>query len=193
MQQAEIIVPIEEKRVGFGKRFGGYFIDAVILILLSIIFSAVGSSFIDPYVETLVQEQLANNPNADQMPEFVETITRYSMTIGFVGNIVGMLMSLMELLTGASPGKMILRMQIAHPDGKRGNIGLWAPRWLLKQFAGILSLVSMFLGMKILGTVGSILGVVFFFGCFFALSQKKQALHDIIAKTAIFNNEDITD
>ncbi len=37
-----------------------------------------------------------------------------------------------------------------------------------------------------LSRLGGLLGVVAFFGCFLALGEKKQALHDLIAGTAVY-------
>jgi uncharacterized RDD family membrane protein YckC len=36
-----------------------------------------------------------------------------------------------------------------------------------------------------------LVSLVFFFGCFAALGDKRQALHDIIGKTAVYKKSDI--
>ena len=40
-------------------------------------------------------------------------------------------------------------------------------------------------------TVGQVWGLVIFIGCFFVLGAKRQAIHDLIAKTAVFKKSDI--
>ena len=41
-------------------------------------------------------------------------------------------------------------------------------------------------GIEMLGTVGVGLGLIVFIGCFFALGSGKQALHDMVLKTAVY-------
>jgi uncharacterized RDD family membrane protein YckC len=43
---------------------------------------------------------------------------------------------------------------------------------------------------KITGSFVGIIGLIIFIGCFFVLGKKKQALHDIICKTAVYNKSD---
>jgi hypothetical protein len=37
-----------------------------------------------------------------------------------------------------------------------------------------------------LATLGNLAGLIFFVGCFFTLGMKRQAFHDMIAKTAVY-------
>ncbi|MBL6869106.1 MAG: RDD family protein, partial [Flavobacteriales bacterium] len=44
---------------------------------------------------------------------------------------------------------------------------------------------------KITGSFVGIIGFIIFIGCFFVLGEKKQALHDIICKTAVYKKSEI--
>ncbi|MFN8366608.1 MAG: RDD family protein [Candidatus Kapaibacterium sp.] len=191
MEPAEI--PIEEKRVGFGKRFGAVIIDGIIVLLLSVIIGMALSSTIDPFVDELVTKQLEEMPSGTELPEFMNTFMHYSVMFGVVGSALGFVYSLMELLTGASVGKMILGIVVAQENGKRGNIAVWGVRWILKQGSGILSFIGTVLAMKMLSNFSGLIGLVYLVGCFFVLGVKRQAFHDMIAKTAVFEKEDITE
>lgn len=191
MEPAEI--PIEEKRVGFGKRLGAVIIDGIIVLLLSVIIGLALSSTIDPFVDELVTKQLEEMPSGTELPEFMSSFMHYSVLFGVVGGAIGLVYSLMELLTGASVGKMILGIVIAHENGKRGNITVWSIRWILKQSSGILSFIGTVLAMKMLSNISGLIGLAYLVGCFFVLGAKRQALHDMISKTAVFEKEDITD
>jgi len=59
-------------------------------------------------------------------------------------------------------------------------------RALLKYSGTILALLAGVTSVAILGTIGSIAGLIIFIGCFFVLGDKRQAIHDLVAKTAVF-------
>ena len=74
-------------------------------------------------------------------------------------------------------------LQVANADGSAGNMKLYLLRWTLKNSGSILNLV--------LPVISSLASLVFFFGCFATLGEKRQALHDIIIKSAVYKKDDI--
>ena len=98
---------------------------------------------------------------------------------------------LIEGLTGITLGKLILGIKVANQDGTVAATGSLITRWAVKASGNILTLLGGILSISILGTIGGLLGLVIFIGCFFALGAKKQALHDLVAKTAVFKKSDI--
>jgi uncharacterized RDD family membrane protein YckC len=50
----------------------------------------------------------------------------------------------------------------------------------------VLAILALFSGIHVLATLGSLAGLIIFVGCFFTLGVKKQAFHDMIAKTAVY-------
>ncbi|MES2765477.1 MAG: RDD family protein [Bacteroidota bacterium] len=189
--------PIQELRVGFGKRFGAYLVDILFIALLSGIISfalPIKDTFLWKEVgvglekqRTEMEEKGMPDDQIDMSIGIAETFAQ----IGILAGIVGLLYSLVELFTGSSPAKHIFGIIAAHENGTQGNLGLWGARWFIKSSSSILSVIGMLAGVELLGTTGSIVGVLFLVGCFFALGEEKQALHDKIAKTAIFHKEDI--
>lgn len=190
--------PIQEVRVGFGKRFGVYLLDGLIVLLLAGILSMVL-----PVKETFLwknyqaemdkqtaqmEEQMGENQEAmDMAMGFTETMGVFTILI----SLVSILYSLVEFFTGASPAKHMFGIVAAQPNGAPGNTALWGTRWFIKHSSTVLSVLGIILGVSILGTIGSLVALVFIVGCFFALGEEKQALHDKIAKTAVFHKEDV--
>ena len=81
----------------------------------------------------------------------------------------------LEGFTGQTPGKMILGITVANMNGEKASID----KLLLRAF------------IKITGSFVGIIGLIIFVGCFLVLGEKKQALHDIICKTAVYKKSDI--
>jgi len=113
--------------------------------------------------------------------------------IGLIsGLVIGyFLYSLIEAFTGASPGKMVLGFKVGNDDGRTGNTNLYLKRWVVKNASSVFSILALVTGLVFLQPLGSLIGIVMFFGCFLALSAECQALHDKIAKTAIYNKQDL--
>ena len=88
--------------------------------------------------------------------------------------VIGLAYTLIEAFTGASPGKRVMGLQVARADGSAGDTSLYLLRWALKNSGSILQFV--------LPIVSSLASLVFFFGCFAALGDKCQALHDTICE-----------
>jgi uncharacterized RDD family membrane protein YckC len=168
-------------RIGFGPRFGATVIDTVFIGLMAV-----------PLIRLGIRSSISSF-----MTLWFESTGQYDED-GFLllGFVVGLLISmlayialdllygLIEALTGASPGKRIMGLQVAHEDGSKGDIQLYLLRWTLKNSGKLLTFI--------LPGISSIAWMVFYFGCFAALGEKKQALHDRIAKSAVYKKADIT-
>jgi len=116
--------------------------------------------------------------------------TTYLVMIA-LSNSTGLLYSLIEAMTGASPGKMILGLQIAYEDSSEGDMNLYMKRWVLKNLSGILGLLYITFGILILNSIGGFVSILFITGCFFVLSDRKQGFHDIMTKSAVFRKADL--
>ena len=115
---------------------------------------------------------------------------------GLFGAIAGIIVAaylifvvyfLLEGLTGYTLGKLILGIRIANDDGTKAGVGKLLYRYLVKNSGYVLALVALFTGVHALATLGNVAGLIIFVGCFFTLGVKKQAFHDMIAKTAVYN------
>jgi uncharacterized RDD family membrane protein YckC len=192
--------PIQELRVGFGKRFGAWILDLFIVMLLAGIFS-----YIIPIRETKMWNDVESKMEAEMKKqeeaagrEFTDEEKELSTMIGEGTALVmlfffptRLLYSIVELFSGSTFGKHMLGITIANSNGQAPSMALKAARWFISYSAVILIVLGIVTQIDLISTVGNILGLLTFVGCFFALGEQKQALHDKIAKTAVFHKEDI--
>lgn len=167
-------------RIGFGPRLGATLLDIVFTLLLCAPVLVLGAG-----------AGIAAALGLDAMmgAEESEAFALMGVTAGMIGSILvcglfATLYTLIEAFTGASPGKRAMGLQVAHADGSQGNTQLYLLRWALKNSGSLLNFL--------LPAISSLVSLVFFFGCFAALGEKRQALHDIIAKSAVYKKADIT-
>ncbi|MFN3194831.1 MAG: RDD family protein [Chlorobiota bacterium] len=165
-------------RVGFGRRLGAYFID----FLFTIIIYAIAMTVTGAIDEIMKIEDIFNN------------INKY-MVVVQDATLLGVLFSLLyystEIFFSASPGKMILGIRIGQENRHIASISNLVIRYLLKHSSAILSALSLIVLLPILSSLSSILQLLIVVGFFFTLSVKRQALHDILSKTAVYYKENI--
>jgi uncharacterized RDD family membrane protein YckC len=165
-------------RVGFGRRLGAYFID----FIFTIIIYAVAMSVTGAIDEIMKIDDIFNN------------INKYMLVVQDA-TLLGVLFSLLyystEIFFSASPGKMILGIRIGQENRHVASLSSLVTRYLLKHSSAILSALSLIVLLPILSSLSSILQLIIVVGFFFTLSVKRQALHDILSKTAVYFKENI--
>lgn len=174
-------------RVGFGRRFGAYMLD----LLIALVFGG--------FIASFVGEDLAQTFFADQIVEIDSLMGMFAnsdidmeafmlKTFGYSA-AVSLLIVVFFILEGAlgqSPGKMLLQIVNTNTDNTvPGAEKLWL-RAALKYGSTLLSLIGGLVGLTFVGTIGSLWGFVIFIGFFFAFGDKKQTIHDMLAKTAVY-------
>ena len=171
-------------RIGFGKRLLAVLVDVVILVVLVMILSPLLGGILGG----LAGGAAGGGDAGMGLGALMGSVTAFIV----VAPIISILYFLVEGFTGYTLGKFILGIRVGTADGKKADISLYLLRYALKNIGTIFTMVAGFVGISMLGTVGSILSLVFFVGCFFALAEKKQALHDIIVKTAVYPKADVS-
>ncbi len=155
-----------DKRIGFGPRLGAWLIDAVVVCVAIVLIGPVlGGLF-----------------GAAAMSEAARQTGDSAAQGAAAGGLIGFLV---EGITGYTVGKIALGLRVGSADGTLAPMQKLLIRFACKHVhfvLGVLGLVTF----SALGTLGSVLGVVAFFGCFAAPGDKKQALHDMIAGTAVY-------
>lgn len=171
-------------RVGFGRRLGAYLLDFLAIMIFG------------TFVGMFFGEELTIIFFSDQIDEFERSAAQFeSLGLGdymegwlniIAGvSVTGLILIVMEGVMGQSIGKILLKIINTNVDGTKASGGkLWL-RSLLKYGASILSLVGGMVGIAFLGTIGSFWSLVIFVGFFFAIGDKKQTIHDMIAKTVV--------
>ena len=163
------------ERKGFGIRFGAFLIDLVILIIIQAIISFI-----------LIGSLNVNFGTSTPTAVSAEDLGKIRMA-SIVSGLLMLAYWSLEIFRAQSVGKMALGMRIGNAAGTvPADTGTLAMRYAVKNSPGIVNLLAALSGVTALGYVGGALGLVFFIGCFFALGQSRQALHDMIAKTAVY-------
>lgn len=174
-------------RIGFGRRFGAFMIDLVITVSFGVLLYMIAGTALSSMFHATVEASLSAEAANENMVGFMETF----VVFGIGMTLISFVYSFVELLTGASPGKHVLGIIAAHADRKQGNISLYATRWAVKNSSTLISVLALVTSINALSTISSIVGFIIFIGFFFMFGEKRQALHDIIAKTAIYQKEDV--
>ncbi len=177
-------------RVGFGKRFAAWLIDVVIysaalLIVLSI--TGIFGVYLEQFSSIIgagMEGGIADPNTIAEMEAIGYEITMYS-------TVLGILYYSLEVIYGASLGKMMLGLRIANSNRTWASINTLIVRASLKNISMVVNVLFLVTSMTLVSTFGSIFGVIAFIGCFVVLSEKKQALHDLIAKTAVYYKAEI--
>ncbi len=190
---------LQQKRIKFGRRFGAYMLD---YLAISIIVAILAPFLLDVFVpisKTVMESQVtAEEVNAmDQLPDiggysFLELMIRFT-AMGLISNLVTIVYFLMEAFLGAAVGKLLLGIRIAHESGVKAPMGQLFWRYALKASASVIALISALNPGIILGSINSLWSIAFLVSCILALTEKRQALHDMIAKTAVYWKRDLDD
>ncbi|HKK51691.1 MAG TPA: RDD family protein [Myxococcota bacterium] len=183
MMEGEAIMSEATNRIGFGPRAGAVLIDmglsfiggTLIAILFGGVLGAGASSLAGPG---------AGSDSVDLAAIFGFIA---GGTIGMT--VFGVLYNLIEAFTGASPGKRVLGLVVGSAEGTAATQGTLMARYAVKNAQLLIALLAIVA--PILAPLSPLAGLVVFGGCFAALGVGRQALHDMIVKTAVYARRDL--
>lgn len=160
------------ERAGFGRRVRAFALDVILILIVTSV------------ANFLTGERDATDPSG---PHYLSDPTRLMAGVGLYVASIQLLYCLIEGVTGASPGKMILRMRIRDASGAPASIGTLVLRMVVKHVKVVATFLVVLTGSQLLAVVGLAGGVIVFFGCLLAMSPARQALHDKLVQTAVFS------
>lgn len=177
-------------RASFSLRLAGLLVDIglsfVFGIIFAIIFGFYSYSFLEP-----IQTWAGNW-------KIVGAVFGYIvLVIGpFIGIAVGVSLSLtvnslIETISGATLGKVILGLRVGDLVGKPASQKALWKRWAVKNSPTICFLISFLTPLTFFAPLGALLPFVVFFGSLLALSSKRQTLHDYLAGTAVYKQKEM--
>ena len=113
---------------------------------------------------------------------------------GLLGTMamMGILYPMVEGLTGASPGKWLLGLRVANADGQPGGLPLYMKRFSIKFIRPLLIAMGALSGVSALGWMSGPAGLVISLGTLMLLAPHRQALHDKLALTAVFEKSTLS-
>lgn len=172
------------ERIGFGQRLLASIIDGVVIAIAGGILGSVLGGLLGAGAGVAVS---TGDPAQDAAVA--------SAAGGIFGAIAGAMlgMGLLQLgfaiwegLTGQALGKMLLKIKIKMADGSEAGKDKLLTRAAAKYSNSLLTVLGTLTGISAISQLGSLAGLVIFVGCFFVLGQNRQAIHDMIAKTAVY-------
>lgn len=184
---------IEDRRVGFGPRVGAWLLDQIGLWFITIALVLIITS-LQPgqteFVKESLRELLTAMKEMGLPREMINEALPYLLSMLYAGFLSPIIYWSIEAFTGASPGKRIMKLRIGREDGAIAEPSVIAMRTAIKMSDRILKLIALVPVADIIArgitSASSLVEVVIVIGCFIVLSAKKQALHDMIARTAVF-------
>lgn len=172
-------------RVAFGTRFLAALVDIVVFTVLFAIGATIaGMSEIMESFNVQSYSDVFKMQNSEEFQNF-------AMQVNIIFYFIFALLILPEALFATSLGKLIFGLTIAGEDRKRADGSRLFGRFALKHSWLLLSAVANLTALAFISVLSLVAMIAFFIGAFVAFSEKKQALHDVIAKTAVFNKRDI--
>jgi uncharacterized RDD family membrane protein YckC len=186
------VPPGTPARVGFLPRLGASLLDFVVVGVLGFALMSTAASLFPSYLgAALARSQGKLGPNAPAqavaMIGFAQAIVRWSLGAG----LAGFFYWLIEGFTGRALGKLILGLRIANADGRKATPARLLARMAVKQSGALIAFVGMLTGVYTFAQVAQLPSWLITLGCLLVLGQKRQALHDLAAKTAVFRNTDV--
>lgn len=176
-----------EQRIGFGKRLGAWALDCVFVIILSFVGGTAIGGWLGAYTGAYTAGSLSGGAGDNaQAAAALGGVFGAIMGIALAATVIATVYFLLEGLTGYTLGKLILGIRIANEDGTKAGVGRLMLRWLVKNSSSVIMLLAVFTATTSLFTVSRLAGLIIFVGCFFTLGMKRQAFHDMAAKTAVY-------
>lgn len=179
-------------RVGFGKRFLAWFIDAlIVLIVLTAI--SISTGLIERQIELGTEMQGQIVLDISQLdPDLQEEMREFSFQWALYYSVaVFVLLTTLEVFYGATIGKLILGLRVANSNRTWAGFQQLLLRAFIKYISIFFNFLFLITMIDFISTIGTLLAVILIIGCFVALSEKKQTLHDLIAGTAVFYKAEI--
>jgi uncharacterized RDD family membrane protein YckC len=178
-----------EKRVGFGPRLLAALIDVFVVLAATVGIGGTIGGLLGGGVGGAIA---ASDHSAAAAGAAIGAFLGAVLGAMAAFSVFSFLYSLIEAFTGASPGKMLLRLKVGLEDCRPAPVGTYLARWIVKYSGSVLGLVGVVPGLHVVGLLASAAGLAVFLGCFLVLGDKRQALHDLAAKTAVFRKADLT-
>lgn len=173
-------------RASFVTRVWGALIDGFFALLFGVLCAGVAGYYSIDSFSTVVGWVGVDYQTAGKI-----LATFFAVVSPFFGLVAGVFFgiffnSLIETVTGATFGKIILGLRVMSVDGSPARSRLLWLRWAIKNSPSLCFVSVVFFPLSILTPLSGILSVVVFLGVFLALGKNRQTLHDSLSGTAVF-------
>ena len=180
---------IIDKRVGFGRRLAAFLVDVVILMIIQTVISY--SSGLNEAQAIMTERMQSIGFNLDAIMQMtMEMQSEFYFTLLSI-QVIYVLYYSLEMMVGATLGKLALGIQIADKDGKPASNTQLIKRFAFKNSVLIFGLLSAATHFKPFEWAYYTMGIIVLISCLYVLSSTKMGFHDMWAKTAVFKKRDL--
>ena len=109
--------------------------------------------------------------------EFVEAMQSIVTPLAL---IISIIYYSLEIFLAATPGKMLLGIQIANDNKTKAAPGILITRFIVKLADYVFTALLVFTASQIFNTLGNLAFIIILIGFFFTLAEKRQAFHDML-------------
>lgn len=178
-----------EIRQGFGLRFVAVLIDFAILWLITTAIMQFSdfNELINQFNEILKEAQSDPEMLNEAMDFFFENIMFYYL----FSTLFTLCYYLTEVLLAATPGKLILKLRIGAANAEHSDYRKLIIRFLIKHSFYFVLILSLLTKNTFLYLLTFLMFFIVAVGFLFVLSNKRQALHDLISGTAVYKLKDL--
>gem|GEM_PF-487302 len=168
-------------RTDIGLRYRAFMADTA----LATIFGFVTALLLGPLFRARLTQRLAASGDLEGMGGLA---VFYGILLSFsLGGLIGLTAAAcMEAVTGASPGKRFLKIGIRHESGRPADRAGLVLRAVVKNLGVILAALAALFRSPSFGVLSLIAVLASGPGYMMAFGEKRQALHDRIAETAVY-------
>lgn len=175
-----------KQRAGFGPRLVALVIDLFLLGSISVVFGLMAGSLSSVIAHSFFHMDAAStDPRTAILASGLMGVGIFLLVTAMMATFLSLPYNLMEAFFGWTPGKLAMGLRVKNEDGSSPSLGQVFSRWLIKHNAILISLLT-FVGLAPAAFVAPVLQVLVFGGCFMALGASRQALHDQMTHTAVY-------
>ena len=172
------------ERVGVGRRLAAVAVDGLIVAAASGLVGITAGGLFGSLTSDI----------AGQTDGFVDRAmlgALFGLVAGFTA--IGAVYFALEVLTDATPGKRALGLVIGTEDARPAAVGARLARYLVKCSPLLLGMLTAVPGFWFAATLALLATTTISVGGMMALGPNRQALHDVIARTAVYRRADLGD
>ena len=176
-------------RVGLWRRLAAFALDLIFSVIFTLLFM-----FMFGALRLVNIRSVHWNINLETILDGIQV----GMGIGYY--VVAFFYLLTEAFTGMTLGKRLLNLEVGMVGGHEGTTAFYMKRFAIRNFSviiGLLATIAKYFNIFALGLPLEMfywLSVsIFIVGCFLTFGKRKQALHDLLAGSAVYERGTLTE
>ena len=185
-KQPEAAIPPEMQRIGFLRRYWALAIDHSMIVLGGMIIALIFEPLFMNLIPAVFGRSLDMDADLQYYGPLYEDVVKTIAIFIITSMLVGLVYNITEIVNRASPGKMILNIEIRHASGEQARKMELFLRYLMKNIAPVGTFFAVVTGVTTFNSIGGFFGFIIMCGCLMIFGKKRQTLYDLIADTAVF-------